>query len=105
MTKLRRIIKDISNLRDALRVLEIMDHMGGVDIEQVDGSKKEWRVRPKGYLTENDARDLRKITLYNIHYKHQSKLFHKLFYRNITYGCRDFYYLPDEYFTNREEES
>ena len=104
MAKFRKIIKDISNLKDAFRVLEIMDYMGGVDIEKVDGFENRWRIKPKGYLLEKDAMDLRKITTFNQHYKKQSKLFHKLFYRNYKYGYRDFYYCPDEYFSHMENQ-
>ena len=104
MTKFRRIIKDISNLKDAFRVLEIMDYIGGVDIEKVEGSDKYWRIKPKGYLLEKDAKDLQSITLFKEHYDKRSKLFHKLFYGSYRYGCRDFYYCPDEYFSDMENE-
>ena len=104
MAKFRKIIKDISNLRDAFRVLEIMDYIGGIDIEKVDWSEKYWRIKSKGYLLEKDAIDLQKITTFKQHYKKQSKLFHKLFYRNYRYGYRDFYYCPDEYFSDIKDE-
>ena len=58
--KVRKLIKSLSNIKDAFRVLEIIDHMGGVDIEKVtrDGLDKGdyWKVKPKGYLSEKDAR-------------------------------------------------
>lgn len=95
-TIFRKIIKDISNLKDAFRVLEIMDHIGGVDIERVEGLETYWRIKPKGYLCEKDACDLQTITLFKRHYKKPSKLFHKLFYRKYFYGCRDFYYMKEK---------
>lgn len=98
MTKFRKFIKDVSNLKDAFRVLEIMDYIGGVDIEKAEGSEKYWRIKPKGYLLEKDAMDLQNIITFKKHYGKQSKLFHKLFYKSYRYGYRDFYYCPDEYF-------
>lgn len=89
-----KLIKNLSNLKDAFRVLEIMDKMGGVDIEQVsgfEGSEDCWKIKQKMYLYEEDAKDLRTICLYKQHYKRTSKLFHKLFYRHMIYGYRDFY--------------
>ena len=104
MTRFRKIIRDISNLKDAYRVLEIMDYIGGVDIEKVEGSEKYWRIKPKRYLLEKDARDLQSIS-FGKHYGKRSKIFHKLFYKNYRYGYRDFYDCPDEYFSDTEEES
>lgn len=93
---MKKLIKHLSNLKDAFRVLEIIDHMGGVDIEKVtrDGLEKYdyWRVKPKGYLSEKDAKDLRTIGLYKEHYSKESKLFRWLFYRRFRAGTRDFYY-------------
>jgi hypothetical protein len=95
---LRKLIKNLSNLRDAFRVLEIMDHLGGVDIEQVEGYADEWRIKPKWYVTGRDAKDLQRITLFKEHHKKPSRLFHKLFYRNYRYGFRDFYYHDENLF-------
>ena len=96
---MRNIIKDLSNLKDAFRVLEIMDKCG-CDIEKVtrDGLDKcdYWRVKPKCYLSERDAKDLRKIGLYKEHYSKESKLFRWLFYRRFRAGSRDFYSSFDE---------
>lgn len=89
--RFRRLIKDLSNLRDAFRVLEIMDK-AGVDIEQVEGCEKYWRIKPKYYVTERDAKDLQAITLFKYHYKKPSRIFHKLFYNDRRYGYRDFYW-------------
>ena len=91
---MKKIIKNLSNLKDAFRVLEIIDHMGGVDIEKVrDGLEKYdyWEVKPKHYLSEKDAMDLRTIGLYKEHYSKESKLFRWLFYRKFRAGTRDFY--------------
>ena len=88
-----KLIRHLSNLNDAFRVLEIMDK-AGVDIEQVsrlDGLEERWMIKPKWYVTEQQAKDLRTICLYKKHYKKSSKLFHNLFYRHINYGYRDFY--------------
>lgn len=64
---MKKIIKHLSNLKDALRVLEIMDKCGGVDIEKVTDSdlahSDYWRIKPKGYVSQKDAEDLRTITL------------------------------------------
>ena len=92
---MRKLIKHLSNLKDAFRVLEIIDHMGGVDIEKVtrDGLDKYnyWQVKPKHYLSEKDARDLQTIGLHKEHYSKESKLFRWLFYRDFVAGSRDFY--------------
>lgn len=92
---MRKLIKHLSNLKDAFRVLEIIDHMGGVDIEKVtqDGLDKGdyWRIKPKRYVSERDARDLQIIGLYKEHYSKESKLFRWLFYRQFREGSRDFY--------------
>lgn len=95
MKKFRKLIKSLSNLKDAFRVLEIIDHMGGVDIEKVtrDGLDKGdyWQIKPKCYLSEKDARDLQTIGLFKRHYYKESKLFRKLFYNRFREGTRDFY--------------
>lgn len=92
---MRNMIKDLSNLKDAFRVLEILDNMGGVDIEKVTRSGFEngdnWIIKPKSYIPEKDAKDLRKICLYKEHYSKESKLFRWLFYRHYRGGTRDFY--------------
>lgn len=92
---MRNIIKDLSNIKDAFRVLEIIDHMGGVDIEKVtrDGLDKYdyWLVKPKSYISKKDAVDLRTIGLHKQHYSKESNLFRWLFYRNFRKGTRDFY--------------
>lgn len=92
---MRNIIKDLSNLKDAFRVLEIMDKCG-CDIEKVTGDGLDkcdyWMIKPKWYVSEKDAKDLRTIVLYKRHYSKESKLFRRLFYRRFRAGTRDFYY-------------
>lgn len=92
---MRKLIKHLSNLKDAFRVLEIIDHMGGVDIEKVTregfAEYDYWEVKPKRYLSGTDAKDLQTIGLYKQHYSKESKLFRWLFYRNHESGSRDFY--------------
>ena len=83
-----KLIKNLSNIKDAFRVLEIMDKVG-VDIEEI--SENRWKIKPKCHISEEEAKDLRVICLYKEHYKKSSKLFHALFYKNTRYGYRDFY--------------
>lgn len=88
-----KIIKYLTNIKDAFRVLEIMDR-ASCDIEKVtrDGLENYdyWVIKPKFYVSEKEAKDLRKIVLYKEHYKDSSKLLHSIFYRNRRYGTRDF---------------
>lgn len=92
---MRNLIKDLSNLKDAFRVLEIMDKCG-CDIEKItrDGLDKcdYWMIKPKWYVSEKDAKDLQTITLFKRHYLKESKMFRWLFYRRFRTGTRDFYY-------------
>lgn len=91
---MRKLIKHLSNLKDAFRVLEIMDKCG-CDIEKItrDGLDKYdyWIIKPKWYVSGKDAKDLQTIILHKIHYIKESKLFRKLFYRRFRAGTRDFY--------------
>lgn len=79
---MRNIIKDLSNIKDAFRVLEIMDKCG-CDIEKVTryGQDKydDWEVKPKWYVSGNDAKDLQTIISHKRHYSKESKLFRRLF--------------------------
>lgn len=92
---MRNFIKDLSNLKDAFRVLEIMDKCG-CDIEKVtrDGLDKSdyWMIKPKRYVSEKDAKDLQTIALFKRHYSKESKLFRRIFYKKFRAGTRDFYY-------------
>lgn len=92
---MRNFVKDLSNLKDAFRVLEIMDKCG-CDIHKVtrDGLDKSdyWMIKPKWYVSEKDAKDLQTIILFKRHYSRESKLFRRLFYGRFKPGSRDFYY-------------
>lgn len=95
--KIRNFIKDLSNIKDAFRVLQIMDNCS-CDIEKItdDGwDDDNWIIKPKCYVSEKDAKDLRTIILYKEHYSKESKLFKWLFYRKTKSGSRDFYYRND----------
>ena len=91
---MKKFLKRIADIPNALRVLEIMDKCGGVDIEKVDRKGFEnsgyWRIKPKGYVSQKDAEDLRKITLHKHHYKKRSKLWNIIF-PNVRDGYRFLY--------------
>ena len=88
---MKNFFKKLADIPNALRVLEIMDECGGVDIEKVDRKGFEnsgyWRIKPKGYVSQKEAEDLRKITLYNRHYKKRSWLW-KIIFPNVREGYR-----------------
>ena len=88
---MKKFFRKISDIPNALRVLEIMDECGGVDIEKVNRKGFEnvdyWKIKPKGYVSKKDAEDLRKITLYRYHHKKRSKLW-KLIFPNTNDGYR-----------------
>ena len=88
---MKKFLKRLSDIPNALRVLEIMDECGGVDIEKVDRKGFEnsnyWRIKPKGYVSQKDAEDLRKITLYGYHYKKRSRIW-KMIFQNVRDGYR-----------------
>ena len=91
---MKKLIKDLSNLKDAFRVLEIMDRCG-CDIEKENSGGLDkcdyWIIKPKWYVSEKDAKDLKTIILFKEHYSKESKLFRWLFYRRFRAGSRDFY--------------
>lgn len=88
---MKKFLKRISDIPNALRVLEIMDECGGVDIEKVDRKGFEnsdyWQIKPKGYVSQKDAEDLRKITLYCYQYKKRSWIW-KIVFPNVRDGYR-----------------
>ena len=86
MNRIKRLFIRLYDLPNAFRVLDIMDSCG-VDIYQVDYSDK-WDIKPKWYLTENEAKDLRTIVLCNEDYRKRSKLWRKLIFRNLRDGYR-----------------
>ena len=75
---MRNFIKDLSNLKDAFRVLEIMDKCS-CNIEKVtrDGLDKcdYWTINPKCYVSEKDAKDLQTIILFKRHYSRERSVF------------------------------
>ena len=83
---MEKLFKKLADIPNALRVLEIMDECGGVDIERVDRKGFEhseyYRIKPKGYVSQKEAEDLRKITLYKQHYKKRSR-FWKIIFPNV----------------------
>ena len=88
---MKKFIKKLADIPNAIKVLEIMDKCGGVDVEKVDYNGLEdsgyWRIKPKGYVSQKDAEDLRKITLYKSHYKKRSWLW-KVIFPNVRDGYR-----------------
>lgn len=88
---MKRFFKKLSDIKNAIRVLEIMDECGGVDIEKVtrDGLDKYdyWVIKPKRYISKVDAEDLRKITLFKEHYCKRSRIW-KIIFPNIIDGYR-----------------
>lgn len=64
---IKKFFARIADIPNALRVLEIMDKCG-CDIEKVTGNGLDecdyWRIKPKWYVSQKEAEDLRKIILY-----------------------------------------
>lgn len=88
MKKIRKILKRISDIPNAFRVLDIMDNVG-CDIEETD-YKGKYSIKPKWYVTEQEAKDLRTIILYKEHYKKRSNIWYLIFH-NIRKGYRFLY--------------
>lgn len=88
-SKFIQTLKRISDIPNAFRVLDIMDN-AGCDIEETD-YKNKYRIKPKWYVTEQEAKDLRTIVLHKQHYKKRSNLWYLIFH-NIRKGCRFLYY-------------
>ena len=90
---MKKLLAKISDVKNAMRVLEIMDKCG-CDIEKVtrDGldNGDYWRIKPKWYVSEKDAKDLQKIVLCKQHYCKRSKLW-KIIFPNIREGFRYLY--------------
>lgn len=72
MKKLARLY----DLPNAYRVLDIMDK-AGCDIVEV--GKDEWRIDPKWYVSEEEAKDLERISLHHYNYRERNKLWEKVF--------------------------
>lgn len=83
---MKKLFKKISDIKNAMRILEIMDKCG-CDIEKVDGCDDCWKIKPKWYVTKKEAEDLRKIVLYKEHYCKRNKIW-KIIFPNIREGFR-----------------
>lgn len=89
--KIKSIIAKILDLPNAYRVLEIMDNVG-CDIEKIEITDCDWyRIKPKWYVTKQEAEDLRTIILYKNHYKKRNKIWYKIFH-NLREGSRFLYF-------------
>lgn len=88
-SKFVQTLKRISDIPNAFRVLDIMDNTG-CDIEETDYNGK-YRIKPKWYVTEQEAKDLRTIVLYKQHYKKRNNIWYLIFH-NIRKGYRFLYY-------------
>ena len=82
---MKKFLAKISDIKNAMRVLEIMDRCG-CDIEEVDGMNY-YRIRPKYYVSRTDAEDLRKIISYKEHYCKRSRIWNIIF-PDVRDGCR-----------------
>ena len=90
---MKKFLAKISDIKNAMRVLEIMDKCG-CDIEHVarDGLDEYdyWKIVPKWYVSGKDAEDLQEIVLHKQHYCERSKLW-KIIFPNIREGYRYLY--------------
>ena len=89
---IKRLLAKISDLPNAYRVLEIMDD-AGCDIEEITNDR--YRIKPKWYVTKQQAYDLRTIILHKQHYKERNGIWYLIFH-NIRKGYR-FLYLYKKY--------
>ena len=85
---MKRFLAKISDIKNAMRGLEIMDECG-CDIEYIEESDR-WKIKPKWYVSKRDAEDLREIILHKQHYCKRSKLWNIIF-PNIRDGYRYLY--------------
>lgn len=87
---MRRFLKAIARVYDipnAFRVLDIMDK-SGCDIYEVDLPVGYYEIRPKWYVSKQEAEDLQKIILFKRQYQKRSRIWNRLFFRNFRDGCR-----------------
>lgn len=94
MRTLKRLLSRIYDLPNAFRVLDIMDR-AGCDIEPVESEgfppAKYWKIKPKWFVAEDDAKDLQKILLgYQI--KRRSPFWTKFVFRSFRAGCRPLHF-------------
>lgn len=85
MKRLKRLLAILYDLPNAVRVLEIMD-AAGCDIEQV--REDCWRIKPKWYVTEKEAEDLRAIILHKQQIKKRSWFWNSLVFREFRRTSR-----------------
>lgn len=91
--KNKKFLKKISDLKNAYRVLEIMDKCG-CDIQKVEGyysyngNFDNYKIIPKWWVTQQQAEDLRKIILYKENYYGNHHKLWKLWFKNIRDGYR-----------------
>lgn len=92
---MKKFLAKISDIKNAMRVLEIMDKCG-CDIEESD-IKGRWCIIPKWYVSKKDAEDLRTVILHQCHYCKRSKIW-KFIFPDIREGYRFLWeYRDDEY--------
>ena len=85
MKNIKQILKRISDIPNAFRVLDIMDN-AGCDIEETNSDGR-YKIKPKWYVTEQEAKDLRTIVLYKQHYEQRGNIWYLIFH-NIRKGYR-----------------
>ena len=89
--KLKKFIARLYDLPNAYRVLDVMDR-AGCDIECPNEEWELWQIKPKWYVTEDDAKDLQEICLFGGQYKERSALatfiVYKIFFRCFREGSR-----------------
>ena len=78
------LIKRLFDIKNAFRVLDIMDECG-CDIEEQETDR--WKIIPKWYVSEEEAKDLRTIVLFRQQYRKRCR-FWKIFFPNLTEGYR-----------------
>jgi hypothetical protein len=70
---MKKLFKKLLDLPNAFRVLEIMEECGGVYIRKVYRKGFEnidyWEIKPKGYVSQKEAEDLRTIISHGRQYK------------------------------------
>lgn len=82
---MKNFFKKLSDIKNAIRVLEIMDKCE-CDIWQ-DNGVDTWIIKPKHSVSKKEAEDLRNIILYKEHYCKRSKLW-KIIFPDFIDGCR-----------------
>ena len=91
MMKIKRLLARISDLPNAYRVLDIMDN-AGCDIEPITDRycRTYYRIKPKWYVSKQEAEDLQTIILHKQHYKKRNKIWYMIFH-HVREGYRFLY--------------